>query len=126
MTDETRAALEKKRGITLREAIVLHFKLISFGYVAPFDTPKKRMRIDPDIRSKPVEDRLNEDHRSKFRFALSFCPEVLDDIAVDEISFDEVNDALETMWRVPKNHGRSSADLKKYSTIKLIEIGDAK
>ena len=126
LTDETRAALEKKRGITLREAIVLYFELISLGYVAPFDTPKKRMRIDPSILSKPAEERLNEDHRAKFRFAMNFWPEVLDDIAVDEIAFDEVNDGLETMWRVPKNHSRSSADRKKYSTIELIEIADAK
>ncbi|WP_156874887.1 hypothetical protein [Sulfitobacter alexandrii] len=126
LTDETRAALEKKRGITLREAIVLHFELISLGYVAPFDTPKKRMRIDPDIRSKPVEDRLNEDHKGKFRFALNFWLGVLGDVPVDEISFDEVNDALETMWRVPKNHGRSSAEREKYSMIELIEVADAK
>ena len=126
LSTDSQAALAKQRGITISQAVHLYFDVISLGYKAPFDCARKRKPISPDLFSKPIEERLNEDHKGKFRFASDFWPGVFGDAPVDEISFDEVNDALALMWRVPNNRGRSASERERYSTIELIERADAR
>ncbi len=125
LSDVSRAALEKQRGITLVEAIELYFELLSWGYRAPFSKNQKRKRVPENLKTAAVEDRLNEDHRGKLRLARDFWPSVLGDGPVDEISVEELNDALERFWGVPANHARSSKDRAKYSLLEKIEKADA-
>ncbi len=126
LSEESRAALEKQRGITLVEAIELHFEILSLGYRAPFSKAQKRKAIPVNMKNATVEERLCEDHRSKRRLALDFWPSALGDEPVDEIHVDEVNDALERLSRVPANHSKSEKDRGRYNLMELIEKADAR
>ena len=126
LSNASQAALAKARGITLTEAIELHYELIGLGYRAPFDVRQRRKPLDAEKRAASVEDRLSEDHKGKRRLALDFWPAVLGDVPVDEIPVDDVNDALDLFARVPNNHGRSEADRKKFGLVELVELADAK
>ncbi|UWR32688.1 hypothetical protein K3759_12125 [Sulfitobacter sp. W027] len=118
----SREALKKQRGITLVEAIELYFEVLSWGYKAPFSKQQKRKKkILEQDRNVTLEERLCEDHRNKYRLARGFWPSVIGDVPVDEICFEDVNDALERFWAVPANHARSSKDRAKYSLIERIE-----
>ncbi|TNF12992.1 MAG: hypothetical protein EP320_10450 [Rhodobacteraceae bacterium] len=125
LSDRSRAAIEKQRGITLAEAIELYFELLSWGYKAPFNKHQKRKEIFRKLKNAPAEERLCEDHRGKRRLALDYWPAILGDEPVDEIHVDEVNDALERFWRVPANHGKSEKERAQYSLAELIEKADA-
>lgn len=125
LSDRSRAAIEKQRGITLAEAIELYFELLSWGYKAPFNKYQKRKEIPRKLKNAPAEERLCEDHRGKRRLALDYWPAILGDEPVDEIHVDEVNDALERFWRVPANHGKSEKERAQYSLAELIEKADA-
>ncbi|SEL90938.1 hypothetical protein SAMN04488077_1012 [Roseovarius tolerans] len=125
LSKESRAVLEKQRGITLVEAINLYFELLSWGYRAPFSQDQKRKKIPEKLKSATVEERLNEDHRGKLRLALDFWPSVIGDEPVDEVSVEELNDALERFWGVPANHGRSAKERGKYNLLEKIEKADA-
>lgn len=125
LSEESRAALDKQRGITLAEAIELYFELLSWGYRAPFNKHQKRKEIPQELKVASVEDRLCQDHRSKRRLALDYWPAALGDEPVDEIHVDEVNDALQRFWGVPANHGKSEKDRVEYSLSDLIEQADA-
>lgn len=125
LSEESRAALDKQRGITLAEAIELYFELLSWGYRAPFNKHQKRKEIPQKQTLASVEDRLCQDHRSKRRLALDYWPAALGDEPVDEIHVDEVNDALQRFWGVPANHGKSEKDRAQYSLAELIEKADA-
>ena len=126
LSEGSRAALEKQRGITLTEAIELYFELLSWGYKAPFNNHQKRKKIPQNLKAAPVEERLCEDHKSKRRLALDYWPAVLGDDPVDEIHVDDVNDALERFWRMPANHGKSEKDREQYNLIELIEKAEAR
>jgi integrase len=126
LSEGSRAALEKPRGITLVESIELFYELLSLGYKAPFNKHQKRKKIPDHLKDADVADRLCEDHRGKRRLALDYWPAALGDEPVDEIPVDDVNDALERFWRVPANHGKSERDRGKYNLIELIEKADAK
>jgi integrase len=125
LSEASRAALAKQRGITVAEAIELYFELLSLGYRAPFTDHQKRKKV-----SKPnaatTEERLDQNYLGKYRLARDFWPACFGDDPVDEISVDEVNDALELFWGVPANHGRSEKDRSRYGIIELIERDDAK
>ena len=125
LSEGARAAAGKARGITLAEAIELHYELIGLGYRAPFDVRQRRKPLDAEKRAASVEDRLSEDHKGKRRLALDFWPAVLGDVPVDEIPIDDVNDALDLFARVPNNHGRSEADRKRFGLVELVERADA-
>jgi hypothetical protein len=126
LSEGSREALEKQRGITLVEAIELYFEVLSWGYKAPFSKQQKRKKkISEQDRNATLEERLCEDHRNKYRLARGFWPSVIGDVPVDEICFEDVNDALERFWAVPANHARSSKDRAKYSLIERIEKADA-
>lgn len=124
LSEGSRAALEKQRGITLTEAIELYFELLSWGYRAPFNVNQKRKKMRANLKDATLEERLCEDYRGKRNLALDFWPSVIGDEPVDEISIEELNDALELFWRVPANHGRSSKDRAKYNLIEKIEMAD--
>lgn len=126
LSERCRSALAKKRGISLTEAIELYFELLSWGYSAPFSAHQKRKRGPASANGASLEQRLCEDHRGKRRLALDFWPAALGDEPVDEISVDELNDALERFWRVPANHGKSPKDRDTHNLIELIEKADAK
>ncbi|WP_211241966.1 hypothetical protein [Roseivivax halodurans] len=126
LSEKSRAALDKQRGITLVEAIELYFELLSWGYRAPFHKHQKRQGIPEKLKAASVAERLCEDHRGKYRLALDYWPAALGDEPVDEIPVDEVNDALERFWRVPANHSKSETDRAKYTLTELIEKADAK
>ncbi|MFC0201237.1 hypothetical protein ACFFIZ_13220, partial [Paracoccus rhizosphaerae] len=126
LSEQSRAALEKQRGITLVEAIELYFELLSWGYVGPFNMHQKRKKISEEQKKWPVERRLCQDHQGKYRLARSFWPAALGDEPVDEIHVDDVNDALERFWAVPANHSKSEKDRGKYNLIELIEMADAR
>ena len=125
LSDQSRAALEKQRGITLMEAIELYFELLSWGYRAPFNQHQKRKPIPDNLKTATVAERLCEDHRGKYRLALDYWPAALGNEPVDEIHVDEVNDALERFWRIPANHNKSEKERGKYNLIELIEKTDA-
>lgn len=72
LSEPSRAALAKPRGITLTKAIELYYELVSWGYRAPFSKHQKRAEIPEKLRNAPVEARLCEDHRSKRRLALDY------------------------------------------------------
>lgn len=125
LSDKSREALEKQRGITLVEAIELYFDLLRVGYKAPFNVHQK---LKPSVNkkgSKKRQDGLCEDHSGKRRMALDYWPAVIGDEPVDEISIDELNDALQGFWNVPANHGKSSIDRREYNLLELIEKADA-
>lgn len=126
LSNQSRAALQKQRGISLVEAIELYFELLSWGYRAPFNKHQKRKATPDNLKTATVEERLCEDHKSKYRLAMDYWPAAFGDEPVDEISVDEVNDALERFWRVPVNHNKSEKDRGKYNLIELIEKADAK
>lgn len=126
LTDASRAALEKPRGITLGEAIELHYELLSWGYQAPFNVHQKRKPLPRGKQNPTLEERLTEDHKGKRRFALDFWLATLGDVPVDEIHVDDVNDGLEQLWQVPNNHGRSEAERGKFNMLELIERADAR
>lgn len=67
LSEGSRAALEKQRGITLVEATELYYELGSWGYGAPFSVHQKRRAIPEKLKGATVEERLCEDHRSKRR-----------------------------------------------------------
>ncbi len=125
LSEGSRAALEKQRGITLVEAIELYFELLSWGYRAPFSKHQKRQKISEKAKNADLEDRLKEDHLGKLRIARDFWPSVLGDGPVEEITIEELNDALERFWSVPAKHGRSSKDRAKYNLVEMIEKADA-
>ncbi|SDY26057.1 hypothetical protein SAMN05444340_10514 [Citreimonas salinaria] len=125
LSEASRAALDKHRGITFGEAIELHYELLSWGYHAPFNVHQKRKPLPRDKQGATLEERLTEDHRGKRRFALDFWLSVIGDIPVDEIHVDDVNDGLEQLWQVPNNHGRSEAERGKFNMLELIERADA-
>ena len=126
LSEQSRAALEKQRGITLIEAIELYFELLIWGYRKGFKSHQKRKATPENLKNAPVEDRLTQDLRGKRNLALDFWPAALGDEPVDEISVDDVNDALERFWLVPANHGKSKKDRGKFNLIELIEKADAK
>ena len=126
LSEGSLAALKKQRGITLSEAIELYFELLSWNYKAPFNKHRIRKGIPEELKTASVEERLCEDHRSKYRLAMDYWPAALGDEPVDEIHVDEVNDALERFWRVPTNHSKSEKDRGKYNLVELIEKADAK
>lgn len=125
LSEASRAALKKKRGITVAEAIELYFELLSLGYRAPFTDYQKRKKISKP-NAETTEERLAQDYLGKYRLARAFWPARFGDDPVDEITVDDVNDALEYLWGVPANHGRSEKDRGEYSLIELIERADAK
>ena len=124
LSEGSRAALEKQRGITLTEAIELYFELLSWGYRAPFNVNQKHKKTRASHKDATLEERLCEDYRGKRNLALDFWPSVIGNEPVDEISIEELNDALELFCRVPANHGRSSKDRAKYNLIEKIEMAD--
>ncbi|MEM5542648.1 hypothetical protein WNY61_07845 [Sulfitobacter sp. AS92] len=124
LSEGSRAALEKQRGITLTEAIELYFELQSWGYSAPFSKAQRVKPVPEELKSASLEDRLNEDHRGKLRLARDLWPALLGDGPVDEISTDEMNDALEVVWRVPANHARSAKDRDQYTLLERVERAD--
>ena len=126
LSEKSRAALEKQRGITLAEAIELYFELLSWGYRAPFNKHQKRKAIAEKLKTATVEERLSNDHSGKYRLALDYWTAALGDEPVDEIHVDDVNDALERFWRLPANHSKSEKDRAKYNLIELIEKADGK
>ncbi|WP_417248721.1 DUF6538 domain-containing protein [Celeribacter sp.] len=125
LSDTSRAALEKQRGITVVEAFELYFELRSWGYKAPFNKHQKRKPIPERLKAAPVDDRLCEDLKGKHRLALDFWPAVLGDIPVDEVHVDDVNDALEYLRRLPANHSKSGKDRNRYNVVEIIEKADA-
>ena len=125
LSEQSRAALKKQRGITLVESIELYFELLSWGYRSPFNKHQKRKDFSDKLKAASVEERLCEDHKSKRRLALDFWPAALGDEPVDEIHVNDVNDALERFRRIPANHGKSERDREKYSLIELIDKEDA-
>jgi hypothetical protein len=125
LSEQSRAALKKQRGITLVESIELYFELLSWGYRSPFNKHQKRKDFSDRLKAASVEERLCEDHKSKRRLALDFWPAALGDEPVDEIHVNDVNDALERFRRIPANHGKSERDREKYSLIELIDKEDA-
>jgi integrase len=126
LSEQSRAALKKRRGITFVEAIELYFELLSWGYSAPFNKHQKRKKITADLANGPLEDRLAEHHRSNRRLALDFWPSVLGDEPVDEIQVHDLNDALARFWSTPSNHNKSEKDRAKFNLVELIEKADAK
>lgn len=126
LTEASRSALDKQRGITLSEAIELYFELLSWGYRAPFAAHQKRKIIPEKLRTATVEERLCEDHKGKRRLALDYWPAALGDEPVDEISVDDVNDALQRFWGVPANHGKSGKNRGDFSLVEQIEQADAR
>ncbi|WP_370286237.1 DUF6538 domain-containing protein [Pseudooceanicola nanhaiensis] len=126
LSEATRTALKKQRGITLAEAIELYFELISRGYSAPFNRNQKRKPVLEDLKDLPLAERLHENYRGKYRLARDFWPDALGDEPVDEISVEDVNDALERLWHVPANHSKSQRDRDRFSLIEIIEKTDAK
>ena len=121
LSQKSRAALEKQRGITLVEAIELYFDLLRVGYKAPFNVHQKLKPTVNKKGSKKRQDGLCEDHSGKRRMALDYWPAVIGDEPVDEISIDELNDALQGFWNVPANHGKSSIDRREFNLLELIE-----
>ncbi|MBY6200523.1 hypothetical protein KUV65_04055 [Maritalea mobilis] len=126
LSEASRAALDKPRGITTSEAIELYFELLSWGYRPPFDNHQKRRKVSDDLKNAMLEDRLGQNYLGKYRLAKDFWPAIFGDDPVDEIAVDDVNDGLERFWGVPAHHGRSEKDRGKYSLIELIEKADAK
>ena len=126
LSEKTQAALAKQRGITLVEAIELLFELLSWGYKADFKKHQKRKPIPAHLKGATVEERLTEDQRGKYRLALKFWPAVLGDIPVDEISVEDVNDALAMFWGTPANHDRSQKERASCNLVEMIEKADAK
>lgn len=126
LSDASRAALEKPRGITIPEAVELYFELLSWGYRAPFNKHQKRKKVPDGLKEAKTEERLGQNYLGKYRLARDYWPAAFGDEPIDEISVDDVNDALERFWGVPSNHGRSAKDRGKYSLIEMIEKADAK
>jgi integrase len=125
LSEQSQAALKKRRGITLVEAIELYYELQSWGYTAPFNKHQKRKRITAELANGPLEDRLAEHHKGNRRVALAFWPAVLGDEPVDEIHVNTLNDALTQFWSTPANHNKSEKDRANFSLIELIEKADA-
>ena len=126
LSEGSRTALEKQRGITLCEAIELYFELLSWGYRAPFSKNQKRKKVPECLKDAPLEERLCEDHLGKLRVARDIWPAVIGNPAVEEISIEELNDTLERFWGVPAHHGRSAKERDKYNLLEKIERADAR
>lgn len=124
LSEASRAALKKKRGITVPEAIELYFELVSLGYRPPFTDYQKRQKVTKP-NAETTEERLPENYVGKYRLARAFWPACFGDDPIDEITVDDVNDALNLLWGVPANHGRSERDRGEYTLIELIERADA-
>lgn len=126
LSEASCAALDKQRGISAPEAIELYFELLSWGYRAPFDRHQKRKKVSAELREATLEERLGENYLGKYRLAKAYWPAAFGDDPIDEISVDDVNDALEHFWGVPAHHGRSEKDREQFSVMELIEKADAK
>lgn len=59
LSDGSRAALEKQRGMTVTQAIELYFELLSWGYRAPFNKHQKRKGVPEKLKTASVEERLS-------------------------------------------------------------------
>ncbi|SFQ19722.1 hypothetical protein, partial [Tranquillimonas alkanivorans] len=118
LSEESRAALEKQRGITVVEAITLYFELRGLGYLKGFGEGQKCY----SERGR----KWARENTSNQRLALNFWSEALGDGPVDETEIDAVSDALELLWRIPSNHGKSAADRDDVSYLELIERADAR
>ncbi|WP_281967795.1 hypothetical protein [Roseovarius nanhaiticus] len=125
LSEDSRAALAKPRGIGLVEAIDLFFELRSLGYSAPFDRHQKRKKTRNGQIGETLVSRLPLDLQSKYRLARDFWPAALGDQPVDEIPVDDVNDALCLFWGAPASHNKSQTDRGKYNLVELIEMADA-
>lgn len=79
-----------------------------------------------ELKEATLEERLGENYLGKYRLAKSYWPASFGDDPVDEISVDDVNDALEHFRGLPAHHGRSEKDREQFSVMELIEKADAK
>jgi integrase len=113
LSEASRAAIAKPRGIELAEAIELYFEVRGLGYQAPFNVAQKR-----EVASGKNWTKENQSNR---RLATSFWPEMIGNGPVEEIETFAVDDAVEKLWDVPRDHNRSEALSSRDGYADLIE-----
>lgn len=101
LSEASRKALEKPRGITLIEGIDLFWDLKCAGYGDDFS---KEQEAHADAGKKWQKDSL-----SKLRFARQFWPEFLGNGPVEDTPKEDVRDALAFLPRLPKKHGKGQS-----------------
>lgn len=98
LSEESRAALAKPRGITITQGIRLFCDLKEAGYSDDFS---KKQLADPVAGQK-----WQKDSSSKIRFAERFWPEFLGDLEVEKVEDSDLRDALAFLPLVPAKHGK--------------------
>ncbi|WP_417808795.1 tyrosine-type recombinase/integrase [Thioclava sp.] len=117
LSDDSRAALKEPRGITIKQALTLHFELRALGYSEDFSRPQ--------VRDRAAGKRWEQETKSKNAFADIYWAEQFGETPVDEITPELVDDALELLWRVPRDHNRGASYSIKNGYGYLIERCDA-
>jgi len=101
LSEKSRKALEKPRGIKLEEAIDLFCELKCAGYGSDFT----REQVANPAAGKDWE----RDNGSKPKFARKFWPEFLGTGPVEQIAKNDLRDALALLPRIPAKHGKGQA-----------------
>ncbi|MGX1004040.1 superfamily II DNA or RNA helicase/integrase [Roseovarius sp. MBR-38] len=118
LSEKSRKALEKPRGIALEEAIDLFCELKCVGYGSDFT---REQVADPAAGKK-----WERDNGSKPKFARSFWPEFLGTGAVEQIAKNDLRDALALLPRIPAKHGKGQAKyLADHGYQELVERIDS-
>lgn len=98
LSEKSRMALASPRGITVIEAIRLYRELKEAGYGNEFAREQTR---DADAGRN-----WQKDSASKIRFAETFWPEFVGDVAFEDASKNDIRDALAFLPRIPAKHGK--------------------
>jgi hypothetical protein len=118
LSEKSRKALEKPRGIALEEAIDLFCELKYAGYGSDFT---REQVADPAAGKK-----WERDSGSKPKFARSFWPEFLGTGAMEQIAKNDLRDALAFLPRIPAKHGKGQAKyLADHGYQELVERIDS-
>ncbi len=117
LSPEIRIALEKPRGITTRQAMQLYIELKELGYGDDFSQPQARDRA--------AGEKWRKENKSKNQFSISYWSEHFGDTPIDEIGPETVDDAIEMLWRVPRDHNRGEIYHTRDGYADLIERCDA-
>ncbi|WP_417809120.1 DUF6538 domain-containing protein [Thioclava sp.] len=116
--ENARRILGKQRGITLKEAFELYVSVKTAGYGENFCKRQKR--------HKEAGVSWVKSSGSKLDVASRLWIDLLGDQPFESISETAVEDALDTIWRVPRDHGKTEELKATDGYRELIERVDAR
>tara|TARA_R110002110_G_scaffold363307_2_gene573186 strand:+ start:183 stop:2393 length:2211 start_codon:yes stop_codon:yes gene_type:complete len=117
LSDASCISLSKPRGITLREAYDLYVDIKRAGYGENFHKHQRR--------HQPTGVAWEKSSGSKLDVASRIWLDLLGDLPFEDIAVSDVEDALDLIWRIPRDHGKTEHLKATAGYRELIERVDA-